>query len=133
MHRHFLRAALVAGLLFPFPSASQEVRKDVQELYQLCKHESGKDFCLGDISGVADHMLLTGVFLRAHGNGLKEEERDLLADLSACLKAATSFEGVVQTFMHVAQIKQHCEPGDPMCRPRQRQALLHWAYDSRKI
>jgi hypothetical protein len=34
---------------------------------------------------------------------------------------------------HVAQIKQHCEPGDPMCRPRQRQALLHWAYDSRKI
>lgn len=34
---------------------------------------------------------------------------------------------------HVAQIRRHCEPGDPMCRPRQRQALLHWAYDSRKI
>ncbi|THD48854.1 MAG: hypothetical protein E7774_02470 [Bradyrhizobium sp.] len=34
---------------------------------------------------------------------------------------------------HVAQIKRHCEPGDPFCRPRQRQALLHWAYDSRKI
>ncbi|HVZ53450.1 MAG TPA: hypothetical protein VG986_15905 [Pseudolabrys sp.] len=34
---------------------------------------------------------------------------------------------------HVAQIKRHCEPGDPTCRPRQRQALLHWAYDSRKI
>ncbi len=34
---------------------------------------------------------------------------------------------------HVAQIKQHCEPGDPTCRPRQRQALLHWAYDSRKL
>ena len=34
---------------------------------------------------------------------------------------------------HVAQIKKHCAPGDPMCRPRQRQALLHWAYDSRKI
>jgi hypothetical protein len=34
---------------------------------------------------------------------------------------------------HVAQIKRHCEPGDLMCRPRQRQALLHWAYDSRKI
>jgi hypothetical protein len=34
---------------------------------------------------------------------------------------------------HVAQIKKHCEPGDPHCRPRQRQALLHWAYDSRKI
>jgi hypothetical protein len=34
---------------------------------------------------------------------------------------------------HVAQIQKHCEPGDPYCRPRQRQALLHWAYDSRKI
>jgi hypothetical protein len=34
---------------------------------------------------------------------------------------------------HVAQIKRHCEPADPTCRPRQRQALLHWAYDSRKI
>ena len=62
MHRLFLRAAILAGLLFPFPSASQEVRKDVHELYQLCKHESGKDFCLGYISGVADHMLLTVYF-----------------------------------------------------------------------
>ena len=34
---------------------------------------------------------------------------------------------------HVRQIERHCEPGDPMCRPRQRQALLHWGYDSRKI
>jgi hypothetical protein len=34
---------------------------------------------------------------------------------------------------HIAQIKRNCEPGDPMCRPRQRQALLHWAYDSRRI
>jgi hypothetical protein len=34
---------------------------------------------------------------------------------------------------HVAQIKKHCEPGDQMCRPRQRHALLHWAYDSRTI
>jgi hypothetical protein len=34
---------------------------------------------------------------------------------------------------HVAQIKQSCVPGDPTCRPRQRQALLHWAYDSRKF
>jgi hypothetical protein len=34
---------------------------------------------------------------------------------------------------HVSQIRRHCEPGDPMCRPRQRQALLHWAYDSRTI
>jgi len=34
---------------------------------------------------------------------------------------------------HVRQIEQNCEPGDPFCRPRQRQALLHWAYDSRKV
>lgn len=34
---------------------------------------------------------------------------------------------------HIAQIKSHCAPGDVTCRPRQRQALLHWAYDSRKI
>ncbi len=34
---------------------------------------------------------------------------------------------------HAAQIRKHCEPGDPFCRPRQRQALLQWAYDSRDI
>lgn len=34
---------------------------------------------------------------------------------------------------HVAQLKRHCRKGDIKCRPRQRQALLHWAYDSRKI
>ncbi len=34
---------------------------------------------------------------------------------------------------HIAQIRRHCEPGDLFCRRRQRQALLHWAYDSRKI
>src|SRR5436309_8006421 len=32
---------------------------------------------------------------------------------------------------HIAQVKRNCEPGDPFCRPRQRQALLQWAYDSR--
>ena len=34
---------------------------------------------------------------------------------------------------HVRQIERNCERGDVMCRKRQRQALLHWAYDSRKI
>jgi len=32
---------------------------------------------------------------------------------------------------HAAQVRKYCEPGDPFCRPRQRQALLQWAYDSR--
>lgn len=34
---------------------------------------------------------------------------------------------------HAAQIRKHCTPEDTACRPRQRQALLHWAYDSRKL
>lgn len=34
---------------------------------------------------------------------------------------------------HIAQITHNCRRGDLSCRPRQRQALLHWAYDSRKF
>lgn len=34
---------------------------------------------------------------------------------------------------HLAQIRKSCKVGDVTCRPRQRQALLHWAYDTRKI
>ena len=34
---------------------------------------------------------------------------------------------------HLAQLKKHCEADDWSCRPRQRQALLHWAYDSRRL
>ena len=34
---------------------------------------------------------------------------------------------------HVSQISKNCSRGDLDCRRRQRQALLHWAYDSRKL
>ncbi len=34
---------------------------------------------------------------------------------------------------HLAQIRNSCEPGDWGCHRRQRQAVLHWAYDSRNM
>lgn len=34
---------------------------------------------------------------------------------------------------HIAQIQKNCPTGFLDCRKKQRQALLHWAYDSRKI
>ncbi len=34
---------------------------------------------------------------------------------------------------HMVQIRKYCQLGDMNCRRRQRQALLHWAYDSRRI
>jgi hypothetical protein len=38
-----------------------------------------------------------------------------------------------QMTRHIAQLRKYCRVGDEHCRPRQRQALLHWAYDSRKF
>ena len=34
---------------------------------------------------------------------------------------------------HVVQLQKDCARGDLACQPRRRQALLHWAYDSRKL
>lgn len=34
---------------------------------------------------------------------------------------------------HIMAVKKNCTKKDCSCRPRQRQAILHWAYDSRKI
>lgn len=34
---------------------------------------------------------------------------------------------------HVAQIKYSCRPNDQTCRPRQRQAILHWSFDPRLL
>ncbi|MBX2866963.1 hypothetical protein KTR10_03345 [Candidatus Kaiserbacteria bacterium] len=34
---------------------------------------------------------------------------------------------------HIAQLQNGCRRGDEGCQPRRRQALLHWAYDSRKL
>ena len=34
---------------------------------------------------------------------------------------------------HIAQIQNNCYRGDLDCRKKQRQAVLHWAYDSRNI
>ena len=34
---------------------------------------------------------------------------------------------------HIAQVKKNCPKGVLDCRRKQRQALLHWAYDSREF
>jgi len=34
---------------------------------------------------------------------------------------------------HMVQVQKGCRPRDFDCRRRQRQALLHWAYDSRRF
>jgi len=34
---------------------------------------------------------------------------------------------------HAGAVKKNCNPGDLNCRRKQRQALFHWAYDSRLL
>lgn len=34
---------------------------------------------------------------------------------------------------HLGALAKNCRKGDIFCRPRQRQALLHWGYDTRNI
>jgi hypothetical protein len=34
---------------------------------------------------------------------------------------------------HLAQVKNNCKKGDKNCRIKQKQSLLHWAYDSRNL
>ena len=34
---------------------------------------------------------------------------------------------------HASQVMANCRAKDLSCRPRQRQSLLHWAYDARKL
>lgn len=34
---------------------------------------------------------------------------------------------------HASQIKHNCRANDQQCRPRQRQAILHWAYDPQNL
>lgn len=34
---------------------------------------------------------------------------------------------------HISAIQKNCKPGDLTCRKKQRQAVLHWAYDSRNL
>ncbi len=34
---------------------------------------------------------------------------------------------------HITQLQKACTRGEITCQPRRRQALLHWAYDTRKL
>ena len=54
------------------------------------------------------------------GRRLPEEDRRQIARWKAMRR-------------HISQIHKHCRAGELTCRPKQRQAVLHWAYDSRII
>jgi hypothetical protein len=54
------------------------------------------------------------------GRRLPEEDRRQIARWKAMRR-------------HIAQIRNNCDEGDCTCRRRQRQALMHWAYDSRRF
>lgn len=54
------------------------------------------------------------------GRRMPEEDRRQIARWKAIMR-------------HAAQLRRACRPGDLACRPRQRQALLHWAIDARKL
>jgi hypothetical protein len=53
--------------------------------------------------------------------------------VAADLKKISARSSVEDFQPHVSHVRMNCEQGDLFCRPRQRQALLHWAYDSRRI
>lgn len=49
-----------------------------------------------------------------------------------CADDARQIKRWVAMRRHIAQIKKNCPNGNLNCRRKQRQALLHWAYDSRR-
>jgi len=50
-----------------------------------------------------------------------------------CLDDARQIKRWKAIKRHIAQLQKNCKKGDFSCRPVQRQAILHWAYDSREL